>query len=524
MRKSVLVLLSTMGVFLVIAVLFFQRPSAKSEALQDLKAKYAKKHVPSVDHTKFDILKKKFNSPQDVTQACLSCHTERDKEVMRSSHWNWEREEYVQGRGIVYVGKKNAINNFCIGVEGNEQSCAKCHIGFGMTSSLFSFTDGKNIDCLICHDNTATYKKGSEMAGNPDLSLDLNKIAQHPGRPQRTNCGTCHFFGGGGNNVKHGDLEQAQFDPDRDIDVHMASASPDLQCVDCHQTTNHKMLGKMYSLSSMNRNRSTCEQCHTDSPHKDAVLNHHTEKVACQTCHIPTYAKKNATKMQWDWSTAGQLKNGEPFEEDDADGNHTYMSIKGSFKWAKNVQPDYVWFNGTANHYLLGDKIIDTTRIVAINSLEGAYNDPDAKIIPVKIHKARQIFDPVTGLLIQPKLFAKEKGQGAFWKDFDWNAAAAKGMEEVGLPYSGKFSFINTEMYWPVNHMVAPKEKSLACGDCHTRDNGRLAKLTDFYLPGRDYSAAIDFLGKLLIVLTLIGVLSHGGFRIFSSRKMKGTK
>jgi hypothetical protein len=97
-------------------------------------------------------------------------------------------------------------------------------------------------------------------------------------------------------------------------------------------------------------------------------------------------------------------------------------------------------------------------------------------------------------------------------------------MEEVGLPFSGKYSFINTEMYWPVNHMVAPKEKSLACSDCHARDNGRLAKLTDFYLPGRDYSAAIDFVGKLLVILTLIGVLSHGGFRFFSSRKMRGVK
>ena len=61
--------------------------------------------------------------------------------------------------------------------------------------------------------------------------------------------------------------------------------------------------------------------------------------------------------MAWDWSTAGQLRDGKPYEEDDGQGNHTYMSIKGSFTWAKNVTPEYIWFNGTAAHYLLGETV-----------------------------------------------------------------------------------------------------------------------------------------------------------------------
>jgi hypothetical protein len=37
------------------------------------------------------------------------------------------------------------------------------------------------------------------------------------------------------------------------------------------------------------------------------VLNRHTSKLACQTCHIPEFARGGiATKMSWDWSTAGQ--------------------------------------------------------------------------------------------------------------------------------------------------------------------------------------------------------------------------
>jgi octaheme c-type cytochrome (tetrathionate reductase family) len=519
--KKIILILSLIGIIIFGSINYLTSKDYDPTNLDKLKEKYPKDYSSSTDHSRFEVLKKNFNSPQEITEACISCHNGRDEEVMKSSHWNWEREEYIEGRGVVSIGKKNAVNNYCIGVEGNEQSCAKCHIGFGMTSTTFSFTDPKNIDCLVCHDNTESYVKGNELAGLPDPGLDLNNIAQHVGKPKRTNCGVCHFFGGGGNNVKHGDLEMAMFEPSRDVDVHMDAEGPNMQCVDCHLTEKHKILGKMYSLSSMNRDRSTCEQCHTENPHSEDILNEHTYKVACQTCHIPTYAKVNATKTDWDWSTAGKLKNGEPYEEDDADGNHTYLSIKGSFKWGKNLKPEYIWFNGTADHYLLGDVIKDTTKPLKINTLNGSYSDKDSKIIPVKIHRAIQPFDPVTKVLIQPKLFADKKGEGAFWQDFDWRRSSEIGMKDVDLPFSGKVSFIKTEMYWPVNHMVSSKELTVQCSECHTRDNSRLAGLTDFYMPARDYSSFVESAGIGIILLTLLGVITHGTVRIFSSKKRK---
>jgi len=484
-----------------------------------LKAKYAVKHVPSADHAAFDILKKKFTSPRQVTEACISCHNKRHLEVMRSSHWNWEREEYVEGRGVVYLGKKNAINNFCVSTPGNEGSCAKCHIGYGLDTRGKAYADQKNVDCLICHDNSETYAKAPDKAGAPVATLDLNAIAQNVGRPRRTNCGVCHFFGGGGNNVKHGDLEKALFEPGRDLDVHMASAGPNLGCVDCHTTKEHNISGKLYSMSSMNQSRSTCEQCHTEAPHGNAVLNEHTLKVACQTCHIPAYARANATKMSWDWSTAGKLKDGKPYIEDDSMGNHAYMSIKGSFVWQKNVKPDYVWFNGTASHYLRGDKIEDPAKPLVLNPLHGSYADEESRIIPVKIHTGDQPYDPVNKILIQPKLFAEKKGEGAYWQDFSWEAASRAGMKAAGLPFSGKVAFIKTAMYWPVNHMIAPKEASVKCEECHRRTGGRLAGLKDFYMPGRDYSAAVEFAGKWLLLLSLCGVLAHGAGRLLSAWK-----
>lgn len=519
--KKIVIILALFGLLIILAIGSLSQKDFEPTTLMKLKYEYSKKYPPSVDHSKFAGLKQKFNFPQEVTKICMSCHNLTAHQVMNSSHWNWEREEYVEGRGIVYLGKKNAINNFCIGTRGNEESCAKCHIGYGLNSQGIIYTDSTNIDCLICHDNTETYAKAPEKGGMPESTLDLNKIAESVGKPKRSNCGVCHFFGGGGNNIKHGDLDMAMFEPTKEIDIHMASDGMNLTCVDCHTTEQHNISGKVYSLSSMNLNRNTCEQCHTATPHTDDILNEHTLKVACQTCHIPTYAKANSTKMYWDWSTAGKLKNGEPYEEDDSLGNHTYLSIKGNFVWERNVVPDYIWFNGTASHYLEGDKIQDTTKPLILNQLHGSYSDGEAKIIPVKIHVARQPYDPINKILVQPKLFAEEKGQGAFWKDFDWQTAATEGMKELNLPFSGKISFIKTEMYWPVNHMVASKENTLDCKSCHTRENSRLAGLNDFYMPGRDYSSLVDTAGKWLIILMVIGLIIHAFIRIISYRRIK---
>ncbi len=519
MRRILLALLALLTIA-GLTLTALRRKSSEPTPLEALKAA-AKPGKPSIDHSLFAQLKAPFRRPQDVTAACISCHNGRAAEVMHSSHWNWESTEYVAGKGIRPVGKKNVLNNFCIGIAGSEPSCDKCHIGYGWGDASFDFKNPLNVDCLACHDATSTYVKASGAAGMPDPSVNLNDVAQHVGRPQRTNCGTCHFFGGGGNNVKHGDLEKSMFDPSRDVDVHMASDGPDMPCVACHTANKHQMLGKAWSVSSMNRDRVECETCHTALPHADDVLNQHTLKVACQTCHIPVYAKVNPTKLAWDWSTAGRLKDGKPFEEKDANGTDVYMSIKGSFVWGKNLQPEYVWFNGTASHYLLGDPV-DPDGTLKINTLYGSYDDPDAKIIPVKVHRARQIYDAKNHYLIEPKLFSSHPGDGGFWGEFDWNKAAAAGMKEVGLPYSGAYGFVKTEMTWPINHMVSTRDKAVRCNECHTRQNGRLAGLSGFYMPGRDRSPWVDRLGTALVGLTLLGVTIHGGARVLVGRGGKG--
>ncbi|MGM0376995.1 MAG: tetrathionate reductase family octaheme c-type cytochrome [Bacteroidota bacterium] len=504
---------------LLILLNLISHPPLQNLSELKLKQEYAIKPEPSVDHSLFEELQNEFTSPQAVTEACIECHNQSHKEVIASSHWNWERISYVEGRGIASMGKSNVLNNYCIGASSNEQSCAACHIGFGMTDDRFDFDNARNVDCMVCHDNSDEYIKGASMAGYPDRSVSLSQVAQSVGRPERINCGACHFYSGGGNNVKHGDLEEALLATTRDVDVHMAANGMDMSCVDCHSAENHEMQGKLYSVSSSDQNRLTCDECHTNTPHFEETIDLHTGRVACQTCHIPTYAKVNPTKMEWRWSDAGRMEDGAPIQDTDTSGVETYLSTKGSFRWEKNVEPEYYWFNGHATHYVLGDKVDSIP--VQINSLLGSAEDPASKIYPVKVHRGDQIYDPETNLLIQPKLWAEEEGDSAYWKDFDWHLAAEAGMKRVDLPYSGNHEFVDTEMYWPVNHMVAPKEDALSCEECHTRENSRLAGLDDFYMPGRDTHAGLDLIGRLLIIAALAGVILHGIGRIIAAIKNK---
>ena len=504
-----------------------------------------------VDHSKFAVLQKKFETPQAVTKTCLTCHNGRGKEFIRTPHWLWKQKDTIPGRGIFDLGKRDLLNDFCIGVNSNENLCSMCHAGYGYSNKNFDFHNQNNIDCLVCHDNTGTYHKSNPClgsnnpkAGLPALGTNLTNVAQHVGETHKNNCGSCHFTGGGGNNVKHGDLELGLLQCTRDFDVHMASKgenAKNLRCEDCHKTENHNITGHLYSVASSANNRVTCEECHTNRPHKSKLLNNHFKIIACQTCHIPVYAKGFHTKIIWDWSTATKMdKNGKPIFDKDLPGNtyaydgKTYHNVQlqydsrhGTAVFQKDVKPEYVWFNGTANHHLLHDKIADTTHPLILNPLFGSYHDNvepgdprhPSKIWPVKVMRGKQPYDPVNMLLIQPKLASRIKGSGALWADYNWEASCETGMKYIGLPYSGHYAFLKTESMWLLNHEVSPSGKALQCADCHNTNNSRLKNLTGFYLPGRDHSSVLDISGVIFIILILLGVIIHGTLRIVSNKK-----
>ncbi len=519
------------------------------------------------DHKKFPEVNRNFTKPEDVTKACLECHNTIGADIMKTNHWLWTRKtDKLPGRKgeKVDVGKKNIINNFCIALTSNEPRCTSCHIGYGWKDGKFNFTDQTKIDCLVCHDQTGTYEKFPTGAGYPatkDTEFPENKkiykkpdykaVATTVGRPQRKNCGVCHFYGGGGNAVKHGALDKSLENPDKKIDIHMAKDGANMSCIDCHEADRHDIKGQLFSVSVENKDRLSCERCHTRSPHTQTlfvenhpdrtydifknrlykaekpvdsfthrVMDKHTERIACQTCHIPLYSTKFKTKIWWDWSKAGEKNlEGKPKVIKDKDGDPLYDGKKGEFRMVKNAIPSYQWFDGTVGHILEGDKIDPAKTPVEINTISGDCGGPNSKIWPFKVMAGKQPFDPVNKMFIVPKLFGP-KGSGAYWSDWDWNRSAEAGMKAAGLPYSGKVDWVETRMYWPLTHLVQAKQETLKCDSCHSR-NSRLAGLTACWIPGRDRNIATDALGTFLIVLAVGGVAVHGTMRYRSSAKKK---
>nr|MBF0223709.1 tetrathionate reductase family octaheme c-type cytochrome [Desulfobulbaceae bacterium] len=419
-----------------------------------------------------------FSTPMEVTQKCLECHENAAHDVMQSSHWTWELEQDISGEKNIFRGKKNAINNFCISINGNWPRCTSCHISYGWKDSTFDFSDKSRVDCLVCHDTTTTYKKpgpGAGMpagyTGNPKLdekAVDLVLVSQNVGMPSRQNCITCHGYGGGGNNVKHGDIDSSMIDPKKSHDVHMASDGEKFSCQSCHATESHKIKGNAMVVSPGGKEHVSCTDCHDHEPHQESLLNSHMDTIACQTCHIPTFAKEMPTKMSWDWSTAGEDR---ITPEHDEYGKSTYDKKKGDFIWGKDVVPTYAWYNGSGGAYHLGNKI-DPDAITKLSWPEGDREDAKAKIYPFKVHKGMQIYDKKYSYLITPKVFGSKKDPDAYWVNYDWNKAAAAGMKASGLAYSGEYGFAPTEMYWRINHMVVPAKDALSCLDCHG-DKGR---------------------------------------------------
>ena len=426
------------------------------------------------DHSQY--IEGPFESGPEVTKKCLECHEDAAVDVMATSHWTWTVEQKIEGDRTVERGKKNVINNFCVSISSNWPRCTSCHIGYGWKDASFDFSDKTRVDCLVCHDTTGTYRKNPKGAGMPmgptpgkdgapgKPGVDLLKVAQNVGAPSRKTCGSCHFFGGGGDKVKHGDLDSSLFQPERELDVHMSADGQDFTCQECHVSEDHKIKGNAMVVSPSHFNRMGCTDCHEAGPHEQSRLNDHTARVACQTCHIPTFAREYPTKVYWDWSSAGEDR--EP--ESDEYGMPTYHKKKGSFSWGRDIVPYYAWYNGQAGAYTLGDRI-DPEEVTPLIWPVGRKKDKEAKIYPFKVMRGRQIYDTGNRTLVVPHLF----GKGGYWATYDWNRAAADGMASAGQPYSGEYGWTDTIMYWRINHMVAPAEDSLGCLDCHG-DSARL--------------------------------------------------
>ena len=176
---------------MVIAVLFAvaasmscSREPDTSSLRTDAQERLAKKPAHT-DHSGF--FHEPFADGPAVTRACLACHEDSAQQVMQTAHWNWQGEEVMlPGHDKpLRIGKRNVINNFCIGVQSNWPACTMCHIGYGWEDENFDFTDETRVDCLVCHDNSGTYLKKFRGAGIPDESVDLLEVARSVGKHDR---------------------------------------------------------------------------------------------------------------------------------------------------------------------------------------------------------------------------------------------------------------------------------------------------------------------------------------------------
>ena len=428
--------------------------------------------------------------PYEGTLTCLMCHEGEGDEMLQTGHFKWagKTENIVGLEGGVH-GKKDLINNFCVAIDTNEGRCAQCHVGYGYADRSFDFTDPLNVDCLVCHDQSGTYKKAATTAGLPDPSVDLQAVAasiEIGSKPTRKACIGCHANAGGGDNIKHGDLSTDMIATTRDFDVHMGTDGADLTCVACHGANHDPVTGELnhgiagMSLHSVNEGEmKQCSDCHggRDAIHAGTSVEplfaegwH--DNLACQVCHIPAIARAVSTKTEWYWSDAGQ--DVDPIPIDPESGRATYNKKKGSFVWSFNVRPTLRFANGKWNRTVVmaGDKYDSVP--IDLGSPVGDYTDSKAMIYPFKLMIGDQPVDPETKTVMVPHLFGKLGGPNPYWGMYDWTLALIDGAAYTGQDFSGTHTFEPTTMLLSVNHEVAPSEMALGmdtdCGDCHASD------------------------------------------------------
>jgi hypothetical protein len=210
------------------------------------------------------------------------------------------------------------------------EGCGQCHIGgmYGPPTDMmmpFSIRDKKRehaIDCLICH--SVSYDMNERYVVDDDVGLRWNqdrsmKAALTVTRPQSGMCLRCHQHNMGGDTY-HGNEAARNLGYENPRLLHAAKrgtaygpaddvhARAGLDCLDCHTARGHKIARGRGGVDLVSNDLPdidvSCELCHTDAPHyKDprasAVLNGHTARVACETCHITHLSDDNMVLVDW---------------------------------------------------------------------------------------------------------------------------------------------------------------------------------------------------------------------------------
>lgn len=398
---------------------------------------------------------------------CLSCHEDEARQVHGSAHYQWKGAAPYAISGPVQQGKiSGAVNSYCINVTGNWNGCSTCHVGLGaMPEQNATIPQLQNVDCLVCHQQAYKRKKvnGLFVPDSANMTINMDRAAQTVHEPTRATCLQCHAKGGGGDNNKRGDMSVAHANTaDRNFDVHMATTGADLSCQKCHTTRNHRIAGRGSDLRETDLEvQMSCSttECHPTKAsltgHSTADVNKHVKKVACQTCHIKTYARNAAdtaavesTEIHRDWSVpewSVVLNRWEP-----------------SIERGSNLRPEYLFWNMYSYNYNLGETaMIDPlTGKYPTSRPEGGINDTNSKLFPFKYKTALQ---PIATNL--SRLIALDSA--IYFSTGNLNTAIRQGLKNMGLSDAEPYSLVETDTFQLITHEVMPKTQALTCNECH---------------------------------------------------------
>ena len=410
------------------------------------------------------------------TKTCLGCHEKEAKLFFSSQHYQWLGEAlHISNAQGKKLGKMNTVNDFCTNPAANwigrvenskgdvlTRGCSACHAGLGLKpEATLSQAQLENIDCLQCHASgyrreVFKNKKG-EWEWRPILwenKEGMDSVAKRISLPTRAMCLRCHASSGGGPNFKRGDIEYTLASTVRDYDVHMGKDGANMECIGCHKGSDHRVKGRGSDLSANDMAETVrCQDCHKDAPHADANLNRHATRVDCSVCHVPDFARTDATDMHRDWSIPSYNKDTEKYS--------------ATISLQKDVTPIYAWFNGNTREQLLGtplNKLADGS--VAMMVPEGSRKDASARIHAFKLHRGKLPYLKDKGWILPIQV-------EEFFKSGELDEAVKAAAESTYGIKDAKFGWVETTRYMGIYHGVRPKAQALNCGDCHG-EKGRM--------------------------------------------------
>jgi len=402
---------------------------------------------------------------------CLNCHAEEAGEVHKSTHYQWlgQAPDMTNGTHVLQGKLTNAVNSYCINIKGDWPVCGSCHAGRGKrpddpTAGL------ENIDCLVCHNEQYAKERKRLADGSMGVTTPTDSMVQNIQEPSRTNCLMCHAKAGGGDGVKRGDLSLALIDnTDEHFDVHMNTNDhdSDLACQECHTFKNHRVIGKGSDLRPTDDPTRgaelACTNCHSNEEigkEHQSELKPHLARVACQTCHIPFYAKV-PTEIHREWLTHHDGSDATACTEQAPCPDHPY-TVKAS-----NLIPEYKWWNRKSDNYLLFD---DASR--TFDEAKQTYptsrplgNVNDGKLYPFKYKTANQPMTIADNRLIALDTLEYLKKSG------NVNLSVEKGLLNMGYAANEPYSWVTTDTYQLLNHGVEDSDTALRCNDCHGSSN-----------------------------------------------------